>query len=222
MTESAVDAWRRKWMLIIGIAVAGAGIASIFWYVTRRAPVAGEVVLTDGKLVGSFKHERGWFSYNGSFFFVTGVRSHGTGGACLLGGVDNANGSPATCDPKKDATEECSPQFPNSMKGWAAYCAPEGTCWARPFTPVDRDNFNLSAATPTFASCNRSFEPLDPTTGSPWDLNTTYPSNAPMDGKASRHWRVMACVNGVDPANPSEDAGGCSGQQDWGNVLTLK
>jgi hypothetical protein len=222
-----IERWKTIVLLLAAAGLATAGVYWYNWFNRLRAAKAGDVVLTNGKVVGSFKHVRGWAVFDSPkyvFTFLTGVPSYGSGGACLLGGVDDpATGLPAKCDPAKDPNQECTAKLPNSMREWLPYCAPEGTCWARLATPVDKANITpkLPPSTPTFASCNRSFEPLDANVGPPWVLNTPYPSNAAMDATPSRRWRVLACINKIDPANPGQDLGGCSGQKDWGTVLTL-
>jgi hypothetical protein len=147
-------------------------------------------------------------SVNGSWMIfrsATGINSRGTGGACLLQKATD-RGGPAQC--------ETGAPIPGwDMDEWFAYKAPDGSCWVKPG-----------------GACNRSpdYAPNGPRR---WEIGTYTSNLEPLSSPVRyepTHWRVVACINGFDPATGLDNKH-CGGvpegetpnfRESWGPVRT--
>lgn len=172
-------------------------------------------------IVGSFKVEN-------STLEAGGIKTNGTGGACLVADL-NEFGLPRMSNPDRMCSKnsECQSFYPTmAQEGFVGYCDYKGDhkCWVRPGDGPDL--------------CNRS---KDYTSPKIWDVNVHYPASqkqfgftapryafesVPLTSPAGarivlrsfmdtyyKHdkgirWRVVACLNGTDPAS-GEFIAGC-------------
>lgn len=196
-------------VLLAGLLVTGFNISLTDRYAIEAGAIQGPLSALRGTFI---IRKRGWFTKG----YSLGLHTHGTGGACLvalpdeigLGGLvanqcSNSSGcNPPQFDPK-------SPKYNPNYEGYSGYCnASEtsgGQCWVR---PGDGAHF-----------CNRSKDYLTPV---PWPAGVKeFANRAPLNasvfhsvrlGKEQAqyvHWRVVACLNGIDPTKPGVDVTDC-------------
>ncbi len=163
---------------------------------------AGAIALSPGhgpaghKLVGSFK-----ISTSPS---QNAIRSNGTGGACLVADLNRFGfpQMPSRQDRKCTKNSDCTEGLPAK---WSGYCDVDGekTCWVRP----GPDNAELCNKSPNYTPPRVWEEDVDhPSNTTPFDLaKPRYPEHAPLESFSRAYprpvrWRVVACLNGIDPA----------------------
>ena len=163
-----------------------------------------------GRISGSFTIRRSHlidFKPGAPFIELAGgVRTKGSGGACLLAhaadlGLDQLAGK--HCTRNSDCTVPQGSGTPN-RSNWYGYCdVSANQCWVRPGPPVAQVPPN--PADPKMANfCNRSIDYAPPNL---WLAEVPHPANrAPLSVAAvpsakQVRWRVAACLNGLNGAN---------------------
>lgn len=177
------------------------GLVALVWAVMnlniRREKTieAGDIVVSQvsntSEIKGSFKVYTPWLKHNNT------ILSKGTGGACLVAnlnpiypGVPDISGVPRTR--RCSLNSECQKGLET---GWFGYCdagAGTGICWVKP----GGDEF-----------CNKSNMPPEFPPPIIWQdgiTNTVPKSTHYFQASTSNiHWRVVACLNGIDHTGES-------------------
>ncbi len=177
----------------------------LYWYRVPMIISAGDIVdtsisPTQGKISGSFTVTSVplWPGNEDA------IRSHGTGGACLVAEWGKFNLPPPILPPGQTRCTEnsqCTSALPQDKKDkkWHGYCdtdgkdGDDGQCWVRPGPPTSEE------------LCNKSPFYTPPKI---W-ANGTYPATK-QDYIVPKFpggikWRVVACLMRINPATGEDD-----------------
>jgi hypothetical protein len=128
---------------------------------------------------------KGSFTLSTPMLKLGTIRSQGTGGACLVANLNpyRVSGVQGGCSKNSDCQ--------GGLNGWAGYCdGVTGICWIRP----GGDEF-----------CNKSNQYPGFPPGKIWvdGVKNLTPKDGPHSfqelSSAPVEWRVLACLNGIDP-----------------------
>jgi hypothetical protein len=173
-------------------------VVGMWNYSGEKTIDAGDIELFVGPLSSEIK---GSFTVSTPKVKRRTIPSQGTGGACLVAnlnpGKPNMSGIPGgRCSKNSDCQQSLNP-------GWAGYCDQgTGICWVRPGTA---EQF-----------CNLSRFVTPPTPPIIWEDGIKYPTPKlyfQLRSPSAIDWRVVACLNQIDPATGKDSKlHGCGAQ----------